>query len=203
MRTVWRGTGATSPDGPEHRPSRTTSDVHCVTARAYADIAPTASRLAAVVAGNYNARIVTELKEVLLEPGVRAKVVKDAETLVDSEVKSKSGFSGLAIKAGYKAVRAIKPELIPEAIDHMLDRFVEQLEPFYADWVANGKDGGFDQFLIGKKAQVANALLAVTDERARNASGTVRKTYDSLRPKGLQNVEAAVPGLGRVIQRYV
>jgi len=146
---------------------------------------------------------VKQLKDALLEPGARTRVIDDAVRLVDSEVQKKSGVSGFAIKAGYKAVCAIKPTLIREAVDRMLDQWVARLEPFYADWDSAGRNGSFEQHLVGKKHEVANALLAVTDERARQSHGTVRKTYEKLRPQGEKNVEAAVPGLATIIDRHV
>lgn len=130
-------------------------------------------------------------------------MVKDAEGLVESEVSSKSGISGMAIKAGYKAVRAIKPELIPEAIDNLLDRFVERMEPFYESWVGSGKTSTFGQYLNDRSTEVTNALLAVTDARAQKSSGTVKATYQRLRPQGEKNVKAALPGLGRIIDKYI
>lgn len=144
-----------------------------------------------------------ELKDILLEPGVRARVIEDAVRLVDSEVQKKSGISGLAIKAGYKAVCAIKPGLIREAVDRLLDQWVARLEPFFADWDSAGRNGSFESFLTSRKNQVANALLAVTDERARQSHGTVRKTYEALRPQGEKNVEAAVPGLAAIMNKHV
>lgn len=149
------------------------------------------------------ALVVNQLKDVLLQPGARERVIADAVNLVDSEVQKKSGISGLAIKAGYKAVCAIKPTLIRDAVDHMLDQWVAKLEPFFADWDAGGRSESFEQFASSRKNQVANALLSVTDERARQSSGTVKKTYEKLRPHGEKNVEAAVPGLARIIQKYV
>lgn len=144
------------------------------------------------------------LKEKIADPSIRARVVEDAAQLVDDEVRSKSGLSGLAIKAGYKAVRALKPSLIPETIDGLLDRFVEQLEPFYAEWSGGDQSTSFDAFLIARKSQVANALLGVTDRRAREATNrTIKKTYEKLRPTGEKNVEQAVPGLVRLLKRYV
>jgi hypothetical protein len=146
---------------------------------------------------------VATLKETLLTPENRPKVVDDAVRLVDSEVASKGGLSGIAIKTGYKAVNSVKPTLVREAVDTLLDRFVERLEPFAKEWEDKGKSGGFDAFLSSRSKQVANALLGVTDDRARSiASGTVKKTYDALRPQGEKNVEAAVPGLGRLLARY-
>ncbi|NJK89739.1 MAG: hypothetical protein HC923_10300 [Myxococcales bacterium] len=139
------------------------------------------------------------LRDHLLVEDKRRRVIQDAERLVDAEVQGKSGISGFAIKAGYKAVRAIKPALIPEAIDHLMDRFVERLEPYFATWDSSGRATSFERYLSERKADVANALLGVTDERARHSHGTVKATYERLRPQGQKNVEAAVPGIGRII----
>lgn len=144
------------------------------------------------------------LKEILCSPDNRPKVVKDAARLVESEVDSKGGLSGLAVKTAFKAVKTIKPGLIEEVVDHLLDRFVDQMEPFYADWISSGKQLAFDAFLNAKKPQVANALLTVTDERARQVhNATLKKSYQALRPQGEKHVEAAIPNLGRVVGRYV
>lgn len=144
------------------------------------------------------------LKDILCSAENRPKVVDDAARLVDDEVHGKGGLSGLAIKAGYKTVTVLKPSIIREAVDSLLDRFVEKLEPFHADWVAAGKTPSFEAFLMGKKSQVANALLSVTDEKARNVeTGTVRKAYEKLRPQGEKNVIEAMPGFTRMIGKYV
>ena len=145
----------------------------------------------------------TTLKDIV-SSDKRPAIVQDAVNLVDSEVSSKSGLSGMAIKAGYKAVKAIKPTLIRDAVDNLLDKFVDKLEPFFASWNEGGRQGGFDNYLSARKSEVANALLSVTDERAKNVDNkTIRKTYEKLRPQGEKNVEAAVPGLGRVLNKYV
>jgi hypothetical protein len=49
---------------------------------------------------------------------------------------------------------------------------------------------------------VADALLGITDAKAQRASGVVRKTYDSLRGSAKKNVEAAVPRLGRLVEKH-
>lgn len=144
------------------------------------------------------------LKEILCSTENRPSVVREATQLVDSEVSAKSGLSGLAIKAGYKAVKAVKPTLIPEAVDSLLDRFIDRLEPFYAEWLGAQKTPAIDAFLSTRASRVANALLGVTDDRAKSVqNSTIRKTYEALRPQGEKNVVAAVPGLGRLIGRYV
>ena len=146
----------------------------------------------------------TTLKEAICEPTKRPQVVRDTTRLVEDEVSSKSGLSGLAIKAGFKTVSAVKPGLVAEVVDSLLERFVDKMEPFYKEWVAGGKKGGFDALLLSKKSQVANALLGVTDDRARQVSNqTLKKTYQALRPQGEKHVEAAVPGLARMIVRHI
>ncbi len=144
------------------------------------------------------------LKDIVCAPDNRDKIIDDTVKLVASEVSKKGGISGLAIKAGYKVVNSLKPTLVRDAVNNLLDRFVDKLEPFYADWVAKDKNPPFDAFLSNQASAVANALLSVTDERARKVdNATVKKTYEKLRPQGEKNVIAAVPGLGQLMGRYV
>lgn len=141
------------------------------------------------------------LKEILLVPGNRPKVVADCVSLVQEEVDSKGGLSGLAIKAAYAVVKAVKPGFISEAIDHMLDDFVDRLEPFWAD--AQAKNEPVGALMNARAAQVADALLSISDARAGRAKNQgVKKAYEKMRPSAKKNVEAAVPRLGRLIAKY-
>jgi hypothetical protein len=141
------------------------------------------------------------LKEILLVPGNRPKVIADCATLVQEEVDSKGGLSGLAIKAAYAVVKAVKPGFITEAIDHMLEDFVDKLEPFWAD--AQAKNEPVGALMNARAGQVADALLSISDARAARAKNQgVKKAYEKLRPTGKKNVEAAVPRLGRLIAKY-
>jgi hypothetical protein len=147
---------------------------------------------------------VSTLKEILCTPTTRPRVVQDAARLVESEVDARSGLSGLAIKAAFKAVQTLKPGLVTEVVDHLLEKFVDRLEPFHKQWVDGGKKASFESFLVDRRTQVANALLAVTDERAKNVQNkTLKSSYEKLRPKGEKEVEAAVPGLARTLSRYL
>lgn len=146
----------------------------------------------------------SDLKQILCEGPNRDRVIADTVRLVESEVKSKGGVSGMAIKAGFKAVNAIKPTFIRDSVDNLLDRFVVRLAPYYDTWVEQGKAPSFERFLEERRSEVANALLAVTDERAAQVqAGTVKKAYERLRPTGEKNVEAAVPALGRMVEPYL
>jgi hypothetical protein len=149
-------------------------------------------------------RGVQSLRETLLAPDKRSRVVQDTVRLVEQEVSAKGGLSGVAIKAGYKAVSNLKPTLIQEAVDGLIDLFVEHLEPFFADWRDNPAGKTFGQALSSRAGEVANALLAVTDQRADHAQhATLKKVYQKLRPYGEKNVVAAVPGLGSMMDKHI
>jgi hypothetical protein len=141
------------------------------------------------------------LSDILLVPGNRPKVIADCVTMISEEVDSKGGLSGLAIKAAFAVVKAVKPGFINEAVDHMLDDFVKRLEPFWTD--AQAKNEPVGALMNARASQVADALLSISDERAGRAKNqTLKKAYDKLRPTGKKNVEAAVPRLGRLIAKY-
>jgi len=141
------------------------------------------------------------LKDILLVPGIRPKVVSDCVTLVQEEVDSKGGLSGLAIKAAYAVVKAVKPGFITEAIDHMLDDFVGKLEPFWSD--AQAKNEPVGALMNARAGEVADSLLSISDARAARAKNQgVKKAYEKLRPTGKKNVEAAVPRIGRMVAKY-
>ena len=144
----------------------------------------------------------TSLAELLTDAAKRKAVVDDCVRLVDDEVSNKGGLSGIAIKGGYAVVKAIKPGITRDAVEHLIDEFVAKLDPYWQDFKkAGGK--GFSTFLEPKKTQVANALLGVTDAKASRAKNqTIKKAYDKLRPTGVKNVEQAVPGIARIIEKH-
>lgn len=142
------------------------------------------------------------LKEILLDSSRRPAVVTDLETLVDEEVSDKGGVSGAVIKTGFAAVKKIKPGIIGSAVDSLLDDFAAALEPFYADYRAQG-GADFGAFLSGRGDQAADALLGVTDARAAKSSrDSIKKVYEKLRPNGKKNVEEALPRLGKLIDKH-
>jgi hypothetical protein len=148
------------------------------------------------------------LEEILTQPEVRPKVVGAVAELIDAEVKSKSGLSALAIKAGYKLVCAIKPSMVTEVVDRLLPEFAAALEPLYVD---SQRAGGaarplsekFESQMVADPARTAGMLLTVTDARAAKASGALRKTYDRLRDTADAHVRTAVPGLARTLAPFV
>jgi hypothetical protein len=149
------------------------------------------------------ARSMSTLVAKLTAPEVRPKVVSACVDLVDREVDAKSGLSGLAIKAGYKVVKALKPGFVTSVVDTLLPEFAEALAPIHE---REGKDGpdAFVSYVNGHGEEIADALLTVTDARAAKAkNATVKKTYEKLRPSAKQNVVAAVPNLATTLRPYL
>ena len=144
-----------------------------------------------------------QLKDILLEKGKRPRVVTDCEALIDEEVASKGGLSGLAVKGAFAMVKAVKPGMVHEAVDGLLDSFVERIESFYVDFQANPGGKKLPDYLTARSGEVADALLGITDERAqRSSNSTLRKAYEKLRPQGKKHVGEAMPRLGRLIEKH-
>ena len=142
----------------------------------------------------------SSLQDILLADDTRPRVVEDCVALVDHEVAAKSGLSGMAIKGAYALVKKIKPSIIQEAVNHLLNDFVQDLSPFYDSF----EQGSFVSHLEAQRPDVASALLGVTDRRIENAKNkTIKKAYQKLRPTGQTHVAAAVPGLAEVVQKYI
>ncbi|HEY2513635.1 MAG TPA: hypothetical protein VGI39_22355 [Polyangiaceae bacterium] len=137
----------------------------------------------------------------LLTNEKKEQVVDDCCSLIDAEVKDKGGISGLAIKAGYSAVKGVKPGFVRNVVTDLLPEFADALNPIWQDAKRDGKPVA--SFFTANPSRVADALLGITDAKAQRAkSAVVKGTYEKLRGSAKKNVEAAVPRLGEMVQKY-
>jgi hypothetical protein len=142
------------------------------------------------------------LSELLGGPDKRTQLVQDSLRVLDREVDSKSGLGGIAVKTAYKVVKGISPDFLPQVVDHLLDDFLDALDPIYQE--ALEKKVSPRQHLTSNPGRVADALLSITDRRAQRANNQlVKKTYEKLRGGAKKHVEAAVPRLGELFDRHV
>ena len=142
------------------------------------------------------------LQDILLAPGTKPQVVADCRALVDQQVKDKSGVSAAALKLGYKTVTSFAPSYLNDTIDSMLPEFVQQLEPFWADFTASGS-ARFGDYLAKRGPEVSEALLAVTDHLAgQSERPTIVRAYKAVRGSASKNIEAALPAVGDLVQKY-
>ena len=79
---------------------------------------------------------------------------------------------------------------------------VNALEPFWADFLVSGT-AEFGDYLAKRGDEVSEALLAVTDHMAEvSGRATIVKAYKMVRGSAGKNIEAALPNLGAMIQKY-
>ncbi len=142
------------------------------------------------------------LEEILLAPGTQPKVIADCFTLIEQELADKSGVSGTAVKLAYKTANSFAPGYLRDRMEEMLPQIVDKLEPFWADFNA---DGGavFGDYLAKRGDEVSEAMLSVTDAMAgKSERPTVLKAYRAVRGGAVKHVEAALPRVGDMAQKY-
>ena len=145
--------------------------------------------------------LMANLSDALLRPEVFPHVIKDCQDLVDQEISGK-GLAATPVKLAYKAVTSFAPGYYENALNGLVPEFVGQLEPYWTNFAASG-GGHFGDYLASRGQQVAESLLEVTDAMAAESSkAVVVKAYQSVRGSAAKNIEAALPNLGALIQKY-
>jgi len=144
------------------------------------------------------------LSELVKDDAKRRRVVDDCVALLEAEVSGKSGLTGLAVKGAFKVVKAVRPGILPMAVHHLLDDFSVRIDPFAAAWDEAGRKPPLAQYFTRRGSEIADALLGVTDERARKSDNrTLKGAYDKLRPQGKKHVEEAMPRLGALVEKHI
>lgn len=139
-----------------------------------------------------------------LETIDRQVVIRDTVSLIDDEVASKSGLSGMAIKGGYKVVKKLRGGgMIHDAVDHLLDDFTAALAPMYDDYLEADGASTFERYLRGHADEASDALLGITDAKIKRAeTRVIISTYNKLRGQAEKHVVDALPGVGRLIDSH-
>ena len=143
------------------------------------------------------------LKNVLLSEPNRTLLIADCATLVSSEVESKSGLSGMAIKGVFKLAKRLRPTFVTDVISLILNDFVNTLESFYIQ-SQKSPAGSFGQYLNTHSSSVATAFLETTDSHVQRANNRgLQNAYYKLRPTGKKHVESALPGVSDILEKYL
>jgi uncharacterized protein DUF6918 len=144
----------------------------------------------------------TTLQDILLAPENQPHVVADCLKLIEQEVSAKSGVSGTAVKLAYKTAHAFASGYIQSTVESLLPDMVTALEPFWDDFSASGA-ADFGDYLVKHGDEVAEALLAVTDNVAKfSQRPTILKAYGAVRGGAPKHIVAALPNLGSLVQKY-
>jgi hypothetical protein len=144
------------------------------------------------------------VKDRLLDDDARPSVISDCVQLIDAEVASKRGIGGVMIKGGYKAFKKFKPSIVKDAVEALLESFTEVLDGVYEEYLSEGAKTSFDSWATRRKSSVAGSLLGITDTIIDGTDKVaVRKMYGGMRKIAKKNVEEAVPGIARLVIKYV
>jgi hypothetical protein len=142
------------------------------------------------------------LSQILLAPDTQPHVVADCVNLIKQEVSGKSGISGTAVKLAYKTVNTFASGYLRHAVESLLPDMVAELEPYWADFTTSGASG-FGDYLVKRGGEVSEALLSVTDARAKTSRRpTILKAYGAVRGGAAKHVAAALPAVGSLVQKY-
>ena len=140
------------------------------------------------------------LNEELMNSGHKDLIVQDCCTMIDLQLASKSGMSGIALKAAFAALKGIQPGYIPNVIESLLPVCLTAIDPIWSEGVQHGEPV---KYLTANSGRTANALLSVTDARVKNTKRQlVRGTYEKFRNSAEKHVQEAVPDLAQVIGKY-
>jgi hypothetical protein len=143
------------------------------------------------------------LSAVLSNPDSRRALVRDAEVMLDEEVASRGGLTGMGIKTAFAMVKTIRPGFIGEVLGDLLPDFATALDPLLAQRPEAGSQG-VAAFLEARPGEVANALLGVTDARARRTTHkSLLSAYNKLRPIAEKQVSQSVPRLAKLVERHL
>jgi hypothetical protein len=145
----------------------------------------------------------TPLESTLLTSDRREKLIADCVRLIEGQIASRSPIRRIALGAGLAVLEAIKPRALHRAVGNLLPDFAAALDPLYQRFLAD-KRADFSQFLDEHPREAVDALIAVTDRRARaSANAAVRTTYARLRGSAETEVRSALPALGRVLSAHL
>lgn len=139
--------------------------------------------------------------EAIQDPARREAIVADGLRELDAELDSRSGVTAMAMRAGYKALRKLRPNIVEHNLDRLLPRWAPVLDPHV---VAGRAAGDVPRHFQANADPIAEGLLGATDARAAEASNKVAvKAYQKLRPKAKDQVMAGMDRLARLVDRHV
>ena len=142
------------------------------------------------------------LHQILLAPDTEPAVVADCLTLIEQEVAGKSGVSGAAVKLAYRTARTFAKGYLRSTVESLLPALVTELEPYWADFTASGA-AGFGDYLAKRGDEVSEALLSVSDTRAKiSQRPVIIKAYGTVRGGASRHVAAALPNVGALVEKY-
>ncbi|MBI9076241.1 MAG: hypothetical protein JEZ02_12590 [Desulfatibacillum sp.] len=144
------------------------------------------------------------LYDTMLDITIRDQVVSDYARLISNQVASKSGPTGMMLKAGYKGIKGVKPGYINEMVEVLLPSFMEVLDAHHMEYSGCNSQTPFDAWISGCSQTVADQLLCITDKVIHHADKkVVIKIYKGVRKIAQKHVSMAIPEMAAVTMKYM
>lgn len=138
--------------------------------------------------------------DILNDQNKKDSVVADCVKLIDEQVSAKSGMGGMVWKTAYGAVKGVMPGYIEGAVERLMPECLPALDSMWSEGVQTGNPV---EYLSQNRSRTADALLGITDARIEKTNnGVVRGAYKQLRGSAKSEVEAAVPGIAKIIDNH-
>jgi hypothetical protein len=146
--------------------------------------------------------VISTLPDILLADGAKERLVADCQALVEQELAAKSGVAAGALRLAYKAVTAFAPGYYQSTVEKLVPDMLGRLQPFWADFQAAG-GGQFGDYLVKRGEEVSEELLSITDAMAGGSKRpAVVKAYNAVRGGAGKHIEAALPAVGALVEKY-
>lgn len=128
-------------------------------------------------------------------------MIADGITELEAELDERSGVTAMAMRAGYKTIKKVRPNMVESNLERLLPMWAPVLDPH----VEQGRAAGDLPGHFSRNADaIAEGLLGATDRRAEEANNAFAvKAYKKLRPKAKDQVVAGMPRLARLVDRHV
>jgi hypothetical protein len=140
------------------------------------------------------------LVEALKDEALTRRIVVDGARIVREEVEAKRGLTGMALRAGFMTILALRPDMLEQMVGDLLPAFAPVLDPWWQKARVTPDPVGYFR---RNASSVADDLLGVTDRRAARARHKIMlRVYMSLRPQAKRHTEESVPRVAELIGRY-
>ncbi len=145
------------------------------------------------------------MKQILRNQAQREAFIGDCVLIIENQVKSQNGISGLAINNAYRMLNKLTPGATWQATEILVDDFAEKIEPYLREFTQKYSDyQQLPNFLESKAEIIAESFLQVTDAKVHQFDSSVLLTfYKTLRPFARKHVERAVPDIAFVLCKYL
>lgn len=148
-----------------------------------ADVAPTGS-----------------LGQAVDDPARRGVVIDELSEAISQTAETQGG----PVLRGLNSIERSAPGAVGTLLDRQAVSYANALQPYWDAYRASGAQGGFGAYLSERAPDVSDALLAVGDRFAAEANSTsVRFLYRVARFEGPQDVTAALPQIGAIMEKAV